>query len=498
MTARFNITQKGLVLVALPLVAQLCFLWLLGTTLVQAQTDLDKVAKAREVIAKADDLTGVLFRLTRSAALFEMTGDRKHKDAFRNAGREAMDQYKDIKALLEDGSKQSQNLRSLEDSTLRVVAQLDGLKIDKRNLNLKSLARKGADIGLQADSVRLGRALKELVDQQKSIKKHGPAEREAFRQRLLWILAGGLSLNVSLTVALAVFYRRSITNRLVRVSENASRLSSESGALQPAISGYDEIADLDVVLHSAAQQLCELELSKKRMVALIGKRLQDPLRRIHEIGEHLLTSSDLEQNSQSRLHSAQQSTERLMRLIQDLNSIQNSQDISVAINEAVVSIDAVVRLSIASVGELALAKEITVVAPQAIPHTVLADEDRLVQVLVNVLSNAIRYSPSATTVTITVESRDPFIELRVSDEGPGIPPADRERVFELYVQVDSADSAIKGGTGLGLPISRQIVRQLGGEILIESPSGCGCVFSVLLPTASASATPAAKESEVCS
>ena len=119
----------------------------------------------------------------------------------------------------------------------------------------------------------------------------------------------------------------------------------------------------------------------------------------------------------------------------------------------------------------------------------MVDEDRFIQVLTNLLSNAAKYSPAGGTIDVTTQTRQDGVRLSVSDEGPGIPEAFRKRIFEKFSQADGSDTRQKGGTGLGLSITRAIVERLGGQISFETEEGKGTTFHVDLPLHSMTAMP---------
>jgi PAS domain S-box-containing protein len=111
---------------------------------------------------------------------------------------------------------------------------------------------------------------------------------------------------------------------------------------------------------------------------------------------------------------------------------------------------------------------------------VMADPDRLTQVITNLLSNAIKFSPPDTDVVAGVERQADRACIRIRDHGPGIPEDYKERVFEKFVQVEATDNRRRGGTGLGLSIAKQIISHLDGEISFEAAPDAGTIFKVLL------------------
>jgi two-component system phosphate regulon sensor histidine kinase PhoR len=114
-----------------------------------------------------------------------------------------------------------------------------------------------------------------------------------------------------------------------------------------------------------------------------------------------------------------------------------------------------------------------------------ADPDRLRQVLSNLVDNAIKYGRLEGRTFLSAEPRsDGMIEIKVQDDGPGIPPEAQSRIFERFYRVDKARSREQGGTGLGLAIVKHVVQAHGGEVRVESSPGAGTAFSFTLPLAS--------------
>ena len=112
--------------------------------------------------------------------------------------------------------------------------------------------------------------------------------------------------------------------------------------------------------------------------------------------------------------------------------------------------------------------------------SVYADPDKLLQVLVNLLANAVKFTPAGGRIDVTFHARGPRVEIRVSDDGNGIAPEHRERIFEPFVQLDDSLARDAEGTGLGLAISRELAIGMGGGLSVESELGQGSTFTVTL------------------
>jgi signal transduction histidine kinase len=112
---------------------------------------------------------------------------------------------------------------------------------------------------------------------------------------------------------------------------------------------------------------------------------------------------------------------------------------------------------------------------------VQGDNERLRRVLLNLVENGIKYTPSGGRMTISLQRDGDWVFLRVTDTGIGLSPEDREKIFERFYRSPTARSLDEGGAGLGLCIARSIVEAHGGEIRVESSPGMGSAFTVLLP-----------------
>ncbi len=115
----------------------------------------------------------------------------------------------------------------------------------------------------------------------------------------------------------------------------------------------------------------------------------------------------------------------------------------------------------------------------------IADDDRLQQVLANLISNAVKFSPEGGTVSLGAQQRGAWVRIWVRDQGPGIAPEFHARIFQKFSQADSSDTRQKGGTGLGLAISKELIEHMHGRIGFDSEPGHGACFWCELPLAPA-------------
>jgi len=244
-------------------------------------------------------------------------------------------------------------------------------------------------------------------------------------------------------------------------------------------SGSDEVVAIirDVTEQREAQRM------KDHFVSMVSHELRTPLTAIHG-ALALLTEGvlgEIPERAHQMLGIATANTERLIRLTNDIIDVQRIRLGKFEIVKGACNTADLLAHAVDAMRPLAERAGVTLdSAPQAVP--LVADDDRIVQVFVNLLGNAIRYSPPGAAVSATAVPRGDRIVFQVKDRGPGIPVYNLESIFEAFQQADAPDIRAKGGIGLGLYICRRIVEAHGGRIWAESAPGEGATFTFTLPT----------------
>ncbi len=246
-----------------------------------------------------------------------------------------------------------------------------------------------------------------------------------------------------------------------------------------------------LVFHDMTE-LRRLEIIRKDFVANVSHELRTPLTSIKGYIEALLDGAkdDPETNTKF-LDIILKQSDRLNLILEDLLQLSKIESGQVQFKREPLHIQSVIERTLAMIKPLADKKGHRLVSfvEDNLP-AVLGDEDRLIQVLSNLLDNAVKYTPEKGTITVAAHpvSDDAeqsaivtAVELSVTDTGMGIPEWDRPRVFERFYRVDKARSRELGGTGLGLAIVRHIVEGLGGRVWVEANAPTGSRFVVRLP-----------------
>ncbi|MRR53026.1 MAG: HAMP domain-containing protein [Deltaproteobacteria bacterium] len=227
-----------------------------------------------------------------------------------------------------------------------------------------------------------------------------------------------------------------------------------------------------------------LEKIRKDFVANVSHELRTPVSVIKGYAETILSEG---QNLPAEklvqfievIHSH---AERLAHLISDLLTLSRIESGAIPLEPVPVSILAAVNRVTHLLDQKALSKEVTLTKTAALSvlPDIQADPDKLEQILINLLDNAIKFTPAKGTVTIDATDLGDRVRIDVKDTGIGIPAKDIPRIFERFYRVDTARSRELGGTGLGLSIVKHIVQAHGGSVAVESTPGKGSIFSFTL------------------
>jgi two-component system OmpR family sensor kinase/two-component system sensor histidine kinase BaeS len=276
------------------------------------------------------------------------------------------------------------------------------------------------------------------------------------------LMAGGVAL------LLAGLIVRQITRPLASLTRASGRIAAGDLQVRVPVQSRDELGELATTFNRMAEILETQERLRRNMMADIAHELRTPLAAIQGTVEAL--QDGIFPLIPENLASIHEEATLLNRLIEDLRTLAHAEAGELSIEMESLDLAELARNEIASFQPQALALGIclTLEASPELPQ-VVADSQRLAQVMANLLNNALRHTPAGGAVRIEIKEADDGVQLAVIDTGEGIAPDDFPRVFDRFYRADRSRSRASGGSGLGLAIARQLMEAQGGRIWAESP-----------------------------
>jgi len=304
-----------------------------------------------------------------------------------------------------------------------------------------------------------------------------------FRDQFFGPLIRGGLIALLVSTLLALILSRWISKPLQQISQEAGRVAEGQAHPIPP-QGPAEVRTLALAFNDMTHQVQTSRQSQKDFIANVSHELKTPLTSIQGFARAIL---DGMVSNREELQQAAEVIEseagRMDRLVTDLLTLARMDAGTAAFKmrdfDAQTLLDAAVKKFSPLIDRAGLQLEVSFMPG---PTMINGDPDRLMQVLDNLLANAIKFTPEGGRVSLVSEKYDGNVEIQVGDTGPGIPPEEQERIFERFYQVDKARSGgVSRGYGLGLAISKQIVEAHGGALCVTSGSGEGSHFVVKLP-----------------
>jgi len=327
-------------------------------------------------------------------------------------------------------------------------------------------------------------------------------ERDLRQSAIAMTVAGLLML--ALAIALALVFGRRIARPVAELARSVARFGAGEPAAPPAAPGVAEVAEVARAFEEAAQRLSAREAAeraaraeaeaanrmKDEFLAILSHELRTPINAVFGWARMLRSGGPAARNLAHGLEVIERNAASQVRLIEDLLDVSRIASGKMRLDVRLADVTAAIEGALEAVRHAAHAKEIrldVVLDPHAGP--VAGDLDRLRQVVWNLVSNAIKFTPKGGRVQVRLARVGSRVQVVVADTGPGIPPELLPHVFERFRQGDSTSTRPQAGLGLGLALVKHIVELHGGDVRAENADGGGAVFTVELPV-SLAATPA--------
>jgi signal transduction histidine kinase len=480
MWLKLNVSQKGLILVSVPLVFELVFICFLTILLQQSESEAQRYAQSKEIVSEVNNLTKTFLDLGFALIAWKATKSRSFVHQYDLIVSEQPEIYKKLEDLSKDDAQRQEYVQKLHkggDEVMSLIKYVRGLADGELVVVDPNLYRRETASAYN-DFMEMTHA---LTAHEQEVQASSPSAEKKVRGRLKALLVIGLFINVALTFWLLKFFTDSFTRRLAVLTDNNKRLARREPLLAP-VDGNDEIANLDQNFHHMVSDLEHAERSKQEYLQMISHDLRTPLASIQSTLAVAArgTYGDLNERGQRRISDAERESERLISMINEILDIERLQSGKLELSKAKESLAATVDEAADSVHSLLESKGMTIVN-DITGINLNFDRDRIIRVLINLVGNAIKFSEPGSSVEIYALERPDDIVVKIRDHGRGIPRAALPHVFDRFWQVEEKDRTERGGSGLGLSICKAIVEAHNGTINVESELGKGSIFSFTLP-----------------
>jgi two-component system OmpR family sensor kinase len=335
-----------------------------------------------------------------------------------------------------------------------------------------------AALDIEVNGVRVGRLVVALPVESAIL---GPLERR-FINRISQLLLAGAVLAGALGVLLGLAMSRSLSAPLQRLASAARAVGQHDFSHRVQVGGSTEVAEVSLAFNEMSAALEQADELRKNLMADVAHELRTPLSVLQGNLQAILDDVyPLEKAEISRLYDQ---TRLLSRLVEDLRELALADAGKLHMNLQTTNLRQVLQSTSDHLAPSAEQAGVHLTVQAADLPVVVADPDRVAQVLNNLLANALRHTPAGGSIGVTALATKEGVEVTVADTGEGIAPESLPHIFDRFWRADHArthDQARAGGSGLGLSIAQSLVRAQGGRIWVESTLGKGSIFHFTLP-----------------
>jgi signal transduction histidine kinase len=486
-----KLSQQAFVLIGVPIAFELLFIAVLCYLLNNAELEAKQASHAKEVIAASEEIISTMVRGSLSLFLYRTTSSKEAGSAYEAIIGTVPAQFAALDELVKSDTRQSQALKRVEalaDRELHLArAYKESLDTHDKFAYYMSLPLALTEI--QGTMAKFITALREFESADVQSPKDALAREVQSRNSVRAWVAFGVLVNVAIAIWLAISFSKGTTARLTTIIDNIQRFAVKS-PMHPQLSGGDELSHVDRVLHemagaveAAQQKERDLDQMKQQFLATITHELHTPLTSLQAMLLMMKEGrfGELPEKVKLRAAEAGTSVHRLIVLIRELLDSAKIEAGKLDVHLAEIDLKNVLDQSIEAVRDYADHNQVGIAAQNLHSLPVLGDHDRLVQVFINLFSNAIKASQPQSVVRAMVDVQEEEVKVSISDSGSGIPKEQQPLIFDKYTHLQQGWPKNIRGTGLGLSICKYIIEAHRGQIGFESQEGFGTTFWLVLP-----------------
>lgn len=468
-----KLIHKGLLLLSLPLLVQFVFIICVESMLSTARKERRVIEDSLEVSAQCTDIVGKIVT-ARASLLFP---DRQANISLKTVLEEDMRSL--LASLAEkvpDGEPARKSKAACSEAS-RLISELSPNPTGRQSV-------------IQENDMRLMRAQECVATAREFLPQTESLDVDSLKQKELQIqqvLAFGLVANVVLCPVLVLLFSRDVSSRLSLLVANSQKLARGEELIRQSVAADDEIAQLDTVFRKMAREISDARDAEQQFLSMVSHDLKTPLNSVY--GTLTLLNEgvygELSHAAKQKIVAAEDSISRLLLLTNDLLDLERIRTGRISLEIQSRPLRPIVEGACEAVSGFAQFKNVVLKCEET-DLQVMADEKRLMQVLVNLLSNAIKFSGDGDDVLVSSRRDGSVVEISVRDSGPGIAEAAQKDIFERFnaaAATASSEDGTKSGSGLGLSICKAIVDEHKGTIGVKSEVGKGSVFWIRLKLA---------------
>jgi signal transduction histidine kinase len=417
-------------------------------------------------------------RLLRLEARYLVLRDRAYGDLLRERAERAAADLARLESLLRSTAER----KSYREAVVALATYQEHVNRERTLLTRGETARalRLSEGPARSAAERLDRALTQLTEATSAEVDRAQAAVRALENRTWTTVLATLSVSLLAAIGATGFVAFRLTRSVRQLYAATGRVVDGSFREPLAVETRDEIGELTHAFNRMAEQLREVEAHKQQFFSQISHELRNPLTAIRAAAQLLAKRAFEALNAKERqwLQSIDDSVDRLLSLVTQILDFNRLRAGVFPLERQSVELDKVVARALDVLGAQAEQQGLRLEETSTgADFVITADEEGLTQVVLNLVGNAIKFTPPGGSVGVAVTDAGTHLELAVRDNGPGIPAADVPRIFEPYQQAHRG----RKGSGLGLAIVKELVGAHGGSIGVDSEEGKGTCITVCLP-----------------
>ncbi|MCL2392846.1 MAG: cell wall metabolism sensor histidine kinase WalK [Oscillospiraceae bacterium] len=313
---------------------------------------------------------------------------------------------------------------------------------------------------------------------------------QSLNAEIFVIILRAVLIGFAIAVIISLVISKTLISPIQGMTKAAEAMADGDFSRKIPVESADEIGVLAKTFNGMAgqietmlEELQRVEALRREFVANVSHELRTPLTNIRSYAETISDDKDIPQEMEDEfLRIIINQSDRMTKIVQDLLELSRFDSGASVLSVEEFSIEQAVRDVYAAIALEARKRShvLNLELEWKLPN-IKGDRDKIEQVLMNVIANALKYTPDGGTIAIYSGTTGGDVWVKIEDTGVGIPPEDLEHVFDRFYRVDKARSRESGGTGLGLSIAKEIISRHGGDIKIESTPGSGTSVTIRLP-----------------